>query len=493
MLTASVAPHIKSFTFQELKADDTTAGSFSGYLSVFGNLDSYKDIVEPGAFQKTINDARGRGGKYLFPVLWQHDPSEPIGGFLEMREDRKGLWVRGQLDLDTEKGKRAYSGLQKGYLDGLSIGYDTIKQKYAGEIRHLLEVRMWEGSIVTFPANPDTRVVGVKTACGSTSFPLASRDTAWDAAKARSQYQTWATDAQGELVPSKLKQVHFYVDESADPKTIGAYGLPFCYIADGSPQAVPKGVQAVAGVLQGARGAGSYGSDEDTIKAKVASYYNKMKTQFNDPDIVVPWKKKARDFQTVLSDRAPSEAMEDLYDLLSAFMTVMMETMGDCPDAATCTGLVTPSLKQFQQAVLSWIDDAFEAGLGSDESEMKQMTLAHFGVSARALKTAVRAYTKEGRALSSANRSKISTALDTISAAVKELQSLLESTNIYKPGDSSEEVAQPANTTEKDASSGERSPIGPLVPVKKSEEDEQIEVMLAWLRERKTGMTKGAA
>lgn len=485
-MPTAIAPQTKSLRFLELKTTEDATGEFQGYLSVFHNTDSYKDIVEPGAFQKTINDARGRGGKYLFPVLWQHDPSEPIGGFLEMREDRKGLWVKGQLDLDTEKGRRAYSGLKKGYLDGLSIGYDTIKQKYAGEIRHLLEVRMWEGSIVTFPANPDTRIAGVKTACGSTSFPLADRETDWDAAKATGQYQSWAKDSQGDLIPSKLKQVHFYVDADADPKTIGAYKLPFCYIRDGSPVAVPKGIQAVAGVLQGAMGGAHLGGDDDAVKAKVSSYYSKMRTQFNDPEIIPPWKNKARDFNSVLLDRAPGEAMEDLYDLLSALMTTVCETVCECGDAAECATTVATSLKQFQQAVLSWVDDAYEAGMGADT---KSLSLAHFGVSARAMKQAVRTYTKEGRTISTANRTKISTALDTISTAIKDLQSLLEETNIYKPGNQSDD--DPANTGKEATAGG--SDTGPVQPVKKSAEEEQVEVMFSWLQSLKSGVKQGGA
>lgn len=493
MTIRAAPPQTKSLRFVELKTDQEDTGFFSGYLSCFHNTDSYKDIVEPGAFQKTINDARGRGGKYLFPVLWQHDPSEPIGGFLEMKEDRKGLWVRGQLDLNTPNGQRAYSGLKMGYLDGLSIGYDTIKQKFSGEIRHLLEVRMWEGSIVTFPANPATRVAGVKTACGSTGFPLASRDTAWDASKATSQYQEWGSDAQGDLVPEKLKQVHFYVDESADPKTIGAYKLPFCFIEDGSPVAVPKGIMAVAGVLQGAMGGARLGGDDAAVKAKVATYYTKMKSQFNDPELIPPWK-KSRDFNTVLSDRAPGEAMEDLYDLLSAFMTTVCETVCECSGPDECAGSIATSLKQFGQAVLSWVDDAYAAGMGADDDDMDEpKSLSHFNLSARAMKQAVRQYTKEGRALSSSNRTKISTALDTISAAIKDLQGLLEDTNLYKPGDSREDVPQPENETGKQASSGGGSDVGPIQPVKKSEEEAQAEQLLSWLRGAKAEIRKGVA
>src|SRR5260221_110039 len=90
MVSTIAPPQHKNVLFTELKATDQEKGIFEGYLSVYGNVDSYKDIVEPGAFTKTIKDARGRQGKYLFPLLWQHDPKDPIGGILDLVEKPKG-------------------------------------------------------------------------------------------------------------------------------------------------------------------------------------------------------------------------------------------------------------------------------------------------------------------------------------------------------------------------------------------------------------------
>lgn len=153
--------HLSSF-----KALDDEQGVFEGYLAVFGNVDSYGDVIERGAFKNTLAKAEKtrsqRGEKYLFPILWQHSPHEPIGGFLEMREDDFGLYVKGQLDLDIELGRRAYSGMKKGYIRGLSIGYDVVKQAWDGQIRRLKEINLWEGSVVTFPANPLANVSAVK-------------------------------------------------------------------------------------------------------------------------------------------------------------------------------------------------------------------------------------------------------------------------------------------------------------------------------------------
>lgn len=102
----------------------------------------------------------------LFRVLWQHDKTEPIGGIVAAREDAHGLAVTGKLDLDTELGRRAHSGMKSGYLCGLSFGFDAVKTDFtpiAGKsVRRLTEIRLWEVSPVTFPANTEARVEEVK-------------------------------------------------------------------------------------------------------------------------------------------------------------------------------------------------------------------------------------------------------------------------------------------------------------------------------------------
>lgn len=146
------------FTIESKDFNEQT-GDFKGYLSTFSNQDKAREVVEPGAFKKTLMDAyaskTSRGGAVLLPILWQHKPLEPIGGFIDMQEDEKGLFVNGNLDIDTELGRRAHSGLKKGYLGGLSIGYRVIRdaKNVKTGARHLQELALIEGSVVTFPAN----------------------------------------------------------------------------------------------------------------------------------------------------------------------------------------------------------------------------------------------------------------------------------------------------------------------------------------------------
>lgn len=147
----------------ELKSIDEK-GVFDGYLSVFGNVDSYGDVVMPGAFAKTL--AKWKALDRLPPVLWQHRSGEPLGPFLEMREDNVGLYVRGQLLVDdVPRAREARALLKAKAINGMSIGYVSVVESYdkTTGIISLMEIDLWEGSIVTFPANQLAGVSGVKS------------------------------------------------------------------------------------------------------------------------------------------------------------------------------------------------------------------------------------------------------------------------------------------------------------------------------------------
>lgn len=138
-------------------------GTFEGYASIFGEIDSYKEIVVSGAYKKTLKAWKTQGK--LPRMLWQHDRKEPIGVWLEMSEDAKGLRVKGKLALDTTRGREVYALLKMGAVDGLSIGYDATKWEVDEKkgLIYLTEIDLHEVSIVTFPAGPTARVDGVKS------------------------------------------------------------------------------------------------------------------------------------------------------------------------------------------------------------------------------------------------------------------------------------------------------------------------------------------
>lgn len=161
------------------KIVDADQGLIRGYLAVFNNIDSTNDRIRPGAFKKTIAEALqrkdNRGKKFLWPLLFMHDPEKPIGGFIDAVEDKTGLLVTAQLDITTnEQGTplnplamSTFSGFKMGYIDELSIGYKAIQKSYepGSGVRDLTEIQNFEGSAVTmnFAANELAQVSSVKT------------------------------------------------------------------------------------------------------------------------------------------------------------------------------------------------------------------------------------------------------------------------------------------------------------------------------------------
>ena len=146
---------------------------FEGYASLFGVADGAGDVVAPGAFEKSLK-ARGLS---RIRMLYQHFAHEPIGVWEEIREDSRGLYVRGRLVSDIERGRDVAALLGEGALNGLSIGFRTQRARRdpATGLRVLLEVELWEVSVVTFPLLHGSQV----TAIGAKSErPAANRSTA---------------------------------------------------------------------------------------------------------------------------------------------------------------------------------------------------------------------------------------------------------------------------------------------------------------------------
>ncbi|QCK86619.1 HK97 family phage prohead protease [Phreatobacter aquaticus] len=138
---------------------DTATGLFTGYASLFGLADAQKDVVEPGAFAATL----ARRGPAGIRMLWQHDPATPLGLWLALTEDERGLRVTGKLTTSTARGAETLDLLRAGALDGLSIGFKAVKaaaDRRRG-LRRLIEIDLWEVSIVTFPALPGARVTAL--------------------------------------------------------------------------------------------------------------------------------------------------------------------------------------------------------------------------------------------------------------------------------------------------------------------------------------------
>ena len=152
-----------------VKGDDgQDEGVFQGFASTYNNKDLQGDIVAPGAFKAARADK--------VRMLWQHDAREVIGTWDEMREDERGLFVKGRLIFEVQKGREAYSLLKRKAIDALSVGFRIANSKDVDldedtGVRTIKRAELWEVSLVTFPANPKARISRVKDALANDEDP----------------------------------------------------------------------------------------------------------------------------------------------------------------------------------------------------------------------------------------------------------------------------------------------------------------------------------
>lgn len=140
---------------EDLAVKDGTV--IEGYASLFGDQDRGGDIVEPGAYAESLKRLAAEGRQVK--MLWQHDPAQPIGVWDEVREDGKGLYVKGRLLESVARAREAAALIAARAIDGLSIGYRTVRATKNEKGRRLLrELELWEVSLVTFPMLPSARV-----------------------------------------------------------------------------------------------------------------------------------------------------------------------------------------------------------------------------------------------------------------------------------------------------------------------------------------------
>lgn len=336
-----------------IKETDEAKGIVEHFVAIFGNVDEGGDLIEQGAFRKTLSE-RGRKVR----VLDQHNTDSVlrvIGKPLELREVGRemltpevlayapeatgGLLVRTQYAIETDNGRNAFRLVQGGYVDESSIGYDAPQVAYRDiekegakrKVRVLKEIRLWEYSSVIWGMNDATTVVGVKETEGAegeeiesktgaegeiennpkaeggksedkagpeiegkavTPFqdlPLAERRRSWNNAAAEKRVRAWAGGE--DLDWDKYRQAHLWYDADK-PELLGSYKLLYADVIGGQLTAVPRGIFSIAGSLRGARGKPArIGDDKERVKGHVARYYAKMKEEFEDDSMVAPWDK----------------------------------------------------------------------------------------------------------------------------------------------------------------------------------------------------------
>lgn len=163
----------------KVKSDDIEEGIIGGYASVFGNVDSYGDIVVKGAFSRFLSELRAKGK--VISVFYGHnmeDPKANIGWVTELREDDHGLWFKAQLDLSGDTyGRLVYAQLKDGRLDSLSFGFSVVDSGNTDAGYELRDLELYEISVVPIPANQEALVTEVKAgrAISAENMDLISR------------------------------------------------------------------------------------------------------------------------------------------------------------------------------------------------------------------------------------------------------------------------------------------------------------------------------
>ncbi|MFA5900723.1 MAG: HK97 family phage prohead protease [Hyphomicrobium sp.] len=168
--------HEVKFTRLNLKSVDTD-GSFAGYASLFHREDLAGDVVMPGAFADSLKSRGTTGIKLLF----QHDANQPIGVWTLLREDGRGLYGEGRLMPEVAKAREVHALMRAGALDGLSIGFRTVKarRERSSGLRRLEKIDLWEVSVVTFPLLPEARVSTMKSSPFAGSLPTEREFERW--------------------------------------------------------------------------------------------------------------------------------------------------------------------------------------------------------------------------------------------------------------------------------------------------------------------------
>lgn len=128
-----------------------------GYASRFAQRDLNDDVVARGAFRDTLRRSGARGVR----MLYQHQPKSVIGVWDEVIEDEAGLYVRGRVLSESPEARMVAALLRAGAIDGLSIGFRTVRSRREGRLRVLSQVDLWEVSVVTFPMLTTARIVRV--------------------------------------------------------------------------------------------------------------------------------------------------------------------------------------------------------------------------------------------------------------------------------------------------------------------------------------------
>ena len=260
---------------KECKKDsDEELGVFYGAMAT-EHKDRGNDIIAPDAFDESLN--RYKKSKRDIRLFYQHDTREfPIGiiPINSVSKDGKSWTIKGELNLETQRGREIYSLMKQGALSDLSIGYTPNETDYKGKNRIIKSLELWEVSVVSEPMNPKATINEIKGATIFHDLPLAPNDRAWDANAAMQRVRT---ETNSEESPSKSYRNAFFWFDEENQDNFSSYKLQFADVLNGKLTAVPRGIFAAAAAMRGARGGVDMPSEDRVrVESHINRYYEKM-------------------------------------------------------------------------------------------------------------------------------------------------------------------------------------------------------------------------
>lgn len=242
--------------------------TFEGYASTFGNVDRGDDAVVKGAFKDCLKELNKNATPIpnteyskLLPVLWQHEWDEPIGSFVEMKEDDKGLYVKAIMPKDDDFVKgRVIPQMKAGSVSDMSIGFMINDYSINDGVRMLEKLNLYETSLVTIPMNPEANLTTFKSAVFSNDLPMADKSTPFDHDAAQDRHSEKGVDHQSYLI----------ADNKGD---VVEYLLPVTDFVDGKLMVIPKAVFYAAYKINKIN---IDDATKENVIANIEKYYQKM-------------------------------------------------------------------------------------------------------------------------------------------------------------------------------------------------------------------------
>lgn len=293
----------------EERSGGVRVGIVRGYLSTWdadtGGIYGVPDQFVRGAWLQSLAQHRERGNRM---VRLKDHHGRTVGGFPidKVREDEKGLWGEGEVNLEVQAGRELYALAMQRALSDFSVGYVAIDDNIERGVRRIRRAMLLEASIVDEPANPNAQILEVKAVVPFQDLPLADLDRRWDksAALGRVRRFTESTDA-----PSRAYRRAFLWFDRENADDFEAYKLPIADVVNGEMVAVPSAIFSAAGSLKGSRGGVDIPSaDRPRVVRHLERYYRKL-------DKESPFRARERrlfiDVETA-RDATPEELVERL-------------------------------------------------------------------------------------------------------------------------------------------------------------------------------------